>query len=105
MSADEERYDGDTGTVWVYYEFDDPETLIPNDEFRSWIEVLNRGTTDDGREVEAINYVFEDRRAAEYNAQALSYANFGIYAGTIDDCDELEVEGPDFSTQEDFGIE
>lgn len=107
MSTSEERYDDKTKTAWIYYDFKDPETLVPNDELRKWIKALKDGETEDGRDLETVNYVFDDAASAEYNFQALSYGNIGTFVGTIDDCERYESEegAPDFDTKEDFGIE
>ncbi len=107
MSDSQERYDEETGTVWVYYDFDEPQTLVPNGELREWMAAVQKGETEDGRDVEAVNYVFDDEGSAKYNFQALAYGDIGTYVGTLDDCEEYEPpEGaPDFETKEDFGIE
>ena len=105
--SDEERYDESSKTYWVYYEFSDSETLVPNKELRKWMNVVQKGETEDGTEVEAVNYVFADEGSAAYNHQALAYGNIGTYVGDLDDHEEFESgEGtPDFDTKEDFGIE
>lgn len=107
MSESDVEYDASTKTVWVAYDFDDPQTLVPNEELRKWMSVVQEGETEDGRDVEAVNYVFTDEGAADYNHQALAYGDIGTYVGTIEDCDEYEPdEGtPDFGTETDFGIE
>lgn len=107
MSESEERYDEETGTVWVYYDFDDPETLVPNGELREWMAAVQKGEAEDGRDIEAVNYVFSDEASAEYNHQALAYGSINTYVGDLEDCEEYEPpEGtPEFDTKEDFGIE
>jgi hypothetical protein len=101
------RYDEDEATFWVHYDFDDPQTLVPNDELRDWIAALDAGETDDGDPVEAVNYVFADEGSAAYNHQALAYADIGTYVGSLDDHEIFESEEgtPDFEAREDFGIE
>jgi len=107
VSDSEVRYDEETETVWVYHEFDEPQTLVPNEELRKWMTVVQEGETEDGRSVEAVNYVFADEASADYNHQALAYGNIGTYVGSLDDHEEYESpEGtPEFDTKEDFGIE
>lgn len=107
MPEPERRYDESTETYWIYYDFRDAETLVPNDELRDWISALKEGETEDGESVEAVNYVFSDEQAAEYNFQALAYAGIGTYVGDLDDYEQYKSpeEAPDFDTEEDFGIE
>lgn len=101
------RYDEDTETIWVAYDFQDAETLVPNEELRTWMAVVQEGETEDGRSVQEVNYIFADEASAAYNHQALSYGNIGTYVGTHGDCEPHEPdEGtPDFDTEKDFGIE
>lgn len=103
----EQRYDASTETMWVSYDFDSSDTLVPNDELRQWIKSLKEGETPDGQPLEAVNYVFSDEESAEYNHQALAYANVGTYVGSLDDHEAFEPEEgtPSFDTKEDFGID
>jgi len=107
MSYGEYDYDQETKTAWVYQSYDDPQTLVPNEQLRTWIEALKRGETDDGRAVERVCYVFDQKGAAEYNHQALAYANIETWVGDRDDANRFEPEGgsPEFGTETDFGIE
>lgn len=107
MPDSDVRYDESTHTVWVRYEFDDTETLVPNEELRKWMSVVQEGETEDGREVDEVNYIFADEGSAEYNHQALSYGHIGTYVGSHDDKEEFEpAEGtPEFDTRKDFGID
>ncbi len=107
MTDSTTEYDEDESTMWVYYDFDDPQTLVPNDELRTWIAALEEGETDDGRPLEDVNYIFDDEGSAEYNHQALSFANIGTYVGSLDDPELFESDegAPDFETREDFGID
>lgn len=107
MPDSDVRYDEDTETVWVAYDFQDPQTLVPNEELRKWMSVVQKGETEDGRSVDAVHYIFADEASADYNYQALEYGDIGTYVGTHDDCEPYEPEGdtPDFDTKKDFGIE
>jgi hypothetical protein len=107
MSDADVRYDEKTKTYWVAYDFDDTDTLVPNDELRRWIKAVKKGETEEGEEVEAVNYIFADEGSASYNHQALAYGNIGTYVGSHKKKEEFEpAEGtPDFSTEEDFGID
>jgi len=103
----EVRYDEDTETVWVAYDFREPETLVPNEQLREWISVVQKGETEDGRSVAEVNYVFAEEASAAYNYQALAYGDIGTYVGTLEDCEpyESDEDAPDFETKKDFGIE
>lgn len=100
-----QRYDEETETLWIQ-SLATGDDLVPNDEIRDWTEALERGRTPDGESIRHVNYVFQDRRAAEYNHQALRFARLGTYVGDLDDNEPYsDAEGVEFTTQEDFGIE
>lgn len=103
----ERRYDEDDQTMWVFYDFDEPKTLVPNDELRTWIKALKKGETPDGEPLKSVCYVLADEASASYNHQALAYANIDVFTGSIDDPTPFEPEGetPDFDTRSDFGID
>lgn len=107
MSEADVRYDEDTETIWVAHDFREQETLVPNEELRKWMSVVQKGETEDGRSVEEVNYIFADEANAAYNHQALSYGNIGTYVGTHDDREPYEPEEgtPEFDTKKDFGID
>lgn len=106
MSYGEYEYDDDTETAWVYQSYDDPQTLVPNEQLRAWIEALKRGETDDGQSIDRVCYVFEQKAAAEYNFQALAYANIETWVGTREDAETYKPEGgaPEFPEETDFGM-
>lgn len=104
MGKNEKKYDADTETMWVYREFDKDKTLIPTEELNLWQSKKKAGRTEDGDPLTHVNYVFGSAETAEYNAQPLSFADFGVYVGELDSPEEYEGETPDFSTKEDFGI-
>jgi hypothetical protein len=98
------RYDADTETMWVYRKFDKDKTLVPTDELNLWQSKKKAGQTEDGDPLKHVNYVFGAAETAEYNAQPLSFADLGVYVGSLDSPKEYDGETPDFSTKEDFGI-
>ena len=107
MSDADVRYDEKTKTYWVAYDLGDSESLVPNDELRGWIKAVKKGKSKEGKEVEAVNYIFADEENAEYNHQALAYGNIGTYVGSHKKKQKFEsAEGtPEFGTEEDFGID
>ena len=102
MMGRKQRYDSATKSVWVLCDTDG-DTLVPNDELRTWVAALKSGETSDGKDLSAVNYVFSDRESAEYNQQPLGFSNIGTYVGSLDNPVSLG-DAPSFDTKEDFGV-
>jgi hypothetical protein len=98
------RYDDKTRTLWVFRSYDEPETLVPNDEIKGWIEVLKSGETDGGEAIDSINYVFASDKTAEYNHHALGFARIGTFTGSLNDPKSFG-EAAEFGVRSDFGID
>ena len=104
MSKQRIDYDRDNKLIRVYRSFSEPKTLVPKDELREWGRVVEKGEDDQGRPVEAVRYVFDDDKTAEYNQQSVAFNGLETYVKT--DGKERPVgDDPDFSVREDFGIE
>ena len=101
------RYDKKKKTMWIYREFEEPKTLVPSEELKDWVDLKQRGTSDDDEPIETVNYVFPDEKTAEYNHQPLSYSGLGNYVGDLDDNEKYDSgdDDLDFETRKDFGIE
>lgn len=95
-------YDQNSKTVWVPCGLD-ADTLVPGSETRHWSDVLRTGALADGREVQHINYLFEDEGSAEYNQSALSFMKIGTWVGNTQSARPL-AGGPAFTIQKDFGL-
>lgn len=104
MAIDDHWYDGGSKTLWFLRHYDDPDTLVPNDEIRAHIETLKAGQDEAGRDIAAINYVFVDRATAEYNHQPLSFTQLGTFVGDRHSHEPFDEDAPSFGTREDFGI-
>lgn len=106
MIESKQRYDEDTHTLWLWRDYDDPDTLVEEGEVRRWSEVVRDGETEDGRSISHVNYVFADEATAEYNHAPLTFASLGVYVGSLEDPEPYEDgEDLDFEVREDFGIE
>ena len=105
MATSKTRYDSDTHTMWVYRDFDEVKTLVPGDELKDWQSQKQAGETEDGEPLSRVNFVFASEETAEYNHQALAFADFGTYVGDLDSPTEYGGETPEFSTKKDFGID
>lgn len=97
-----QRYDAATKTLWISSDIDG-DSLYPNQDLRTILGYLQAKQLPDGRSVGAINVVFKNRDAAEYNESALSFSRIGTFVGTLDSPTQL-AEGTSFSTHEDFGV-
>jgi hypothetical protein len=104
MADNDQWYDEDTRTVWVYKDYDE-DTLVPNDELKEWIRIKQEGETSEGQPVDRVNFVFSGEGAADYNHQALQYAGLGTYIGDHDEQRPHDADEIDFEAREDFGIE
>ena len=100
---DAQRYDEQSKTLWLYRDYDDPDTLVPNDELRSWSKAARDGRMPDGRPLSSVRYVFANDQTASYNQSALSYACIETYTGSLDAPKKLDG-APSFEPKEDFGI-
>lgn len=98
------RYDDKSRTLWIFRAYDEPDTLVPNDEIKEWIKVLQNGESDGGEAIESINYVFADEETAEYNHHALGFARIGTFTGSLNDPQPYGDE-TEFETRSDFGID
>ena len=100
-----QRYDEDTQTLWLYRNYDDPDTLVPDDEARAWSKAVREGKGPDGKALKAVNYVFGHEDTAEYNHHALAFARLGTYTGSLRAPKAWgDGDTPRFDTKEDFGI-
>jgi hypothetical protein len=73
-------YDPDTETLWIARRFFDLNTRLPKEELRQWAQFLKRNdTTDDGRPVQKVNYLFIDPQSAAANYQALTFVGVGVF--------------------------
>lgn len=73
-------YDEDEKALWVSRRFFQPKSRVSRDEVMHWVRFLqDEATTDDGRPVEQVNYLFIDEETAAYNYQTLKFANLGVY--------------------------
>ncbi len=104
MAADS-RYDSKTRTLWIFRSYDEPDTLVPNDEIKEWIEVIKAGESAGGEAIDSVNYVFDDEETAEYNHHALGFARLGTYTGSLLDPKPYGDATPSFGTKSDFGID
>ena len=104
MSEERIEYDAGNNLMRVFRSFSKAKTLVPKDELQKWTKVLKAGKDDQGRDVEAVRYVFSDRETAEYNHQALAFAGLQTFVKT-DGGEESVGDDPGFSVREDFGIE
>ncbi len=103
--AQDQRYDRTTKTQWLFRRYDDPDTLVPEDEVRQWSKALRDGQGADGQSLSKVNYIFADEDTAEYNHHALAFARLGTYVGSLDRHRRYgEDETPSFDTKDDFGI-
>ena len=73
-------YDAETRSMWIARRFFRAQTRVARDEITQWVRLLkNERQTEDGRPVEAINYLFIDRETAACNYEVLTYAGLGVY--------------------------
>ncbi len=98
-----ERYDETNKTLWVACDLG-PDDLVPEDDIQGWIEALKEGRAPDGREIQRINYVFDDRESAEYNHHALKFARIGTWVGSLDENEPFDEDAVSFATEDDFGV-
>lgn len=105
MSTNRNEYDASAKLIRVYRAFGSPRTLVPRDELSAWSDVRQSGKDEQGREVKAVRYVFEDEESASYNHQALSFAKIETYLDSGDGERPFDGESPEFSVREDFGID
>lgn len=104
MSEERIEYDAGHRLIKVYRSFEESKTLVPKEELKRWTNVVDAGRDDEGRDVDAVRYVFDDEETAEYNHQPLGFA--GLQTFVIRDGDEEPWgDEPDFSVREDFGID
>jgi len=99
-------YDPENQALWVARRFFQPKSRVSKDEVMHWTKILKEGgTTDDGRPIEAVNYLFVDEESAAYNYQTLSFANIGVYykegGNRIEYVPDDET---DFQVRKDFGV-
>lgn len=101
-----QRYDDQTQTLWLHRAYDDPDTLVPDEEASRWSKAVRDGKGPDGKPLRAVNYVFAHDDTAEYNHHALAFARLGTYTGTLDAPKAWgdDDDAPSFETKEDFGI-
>lgn len=103
--SETQRYDERTQTMWLYRDYADPDTLVPDEEARQWSKALREGKGPQGRALRAVHYVFAHEDTAEYNHHALAFARLGTYTGTLEDPKAWgDDDAPSFETKEDFGI-
>lgn len=105
MAKHAQRYDAKTKVMWLYREYDDPDTLVPSDELKSWSKAARDGSAPDGSPLVGVCYVFGHEDTAEYNHAPLQFARVGTFVGSIDDPKPFDSdEELDFATKSDFGI-
>ena len=106
MARQDERYDKKSKTMWLFRDYDEAETLVPNEELTGWSKAVRQGETQSGEPLKAVNYVFANDATAEYNHSALSFAQVGTHVGTLERPEAFDggEDAPSFSTREDFGI-
>ena len=104
MSNSKDHYDASSKVYWLYRDYDDPDTLVPNDELKAWSKVAREGKSDKGEQVKAVNYIFANAGTAEYNSSALSFVKLGTYVGKIGSAKPFDGEDVSFDTREDFGM-
>ncbi|RDV39191.1 hypothetical protein DV096_01055 [Bradymonadaceae bacterium TMQ3] len=105
MSKSRSDYDATQKLIRVYPTFDSPKTLVPREELSAMGVILQAGKDEEGREVEAIRYVFNSPESAVYNQQALSFMKFETYVDQGDGERPVDGEDPEFAIREDFGID
>lgn len=103
MTSDE-RYDAATKTLWVFRAYDDPFSLMDEQEVRTLSHAVRDGQWE-GKPLSRVGVVFGHEDTAEYNHHALAFARLGTYIGTLDapvayDTDDEAT----FEAREDFGI-
>lgn len=101
-------YDADEKALWIARRFPQPKTRVAKDEVLHWVRFLKNGeTTDDGRPVDSVNYLFIDEETAAYNYQTLAFADLGVFYK--DGGNRIPYIPPDgeveFDVRKDFGIE
>lgn len=105
MSKSKDKYDSKNEIMWLYRKYDDPDTLVPEDELKAWSRAARDGETPGGDPIKAVNYIFADEDTAEYNHAALAFAQLGTFVGSLRRPKSYEGdEEYDFDTREDFGI-
>ncbi|MEC9440676.1 MAG: hypothetical protein VYE40_06240 [Myxococcota bacterium] len=104
MSKSKDHYDASSKVYWLFRDYDDPDTLVPNDELKAWSKVAREGKSENGDQVKEVNYIFADAGTAEYNSSALGFMKLGTYVGKIGDAKPFDGEDVSFDTREDFGM-
>lgn len=104
MSDERIDYDPDNELIRVYRSFSKSKTLVPKDELRRWGKVVEQGEDDQGRSVQSVRYVFDDKETAKYNQQSVAFNGLETYVES-DGSEKPLGDDPDFSVREDFGIE
>ncbi len=104
MASSNDSYDASNKTMWLFREYDDPDTLVPSDESSSWSAQLRAGKTTSGKPLSAVSYVFSARGTAEYNRDALAFARIGTHVGTLEEHAPLDGSAPSFDAKDDFGM-
>lgn len=104
MASEQQRYDAKTHTLWLFREYDDPDTLVPSQEVQGYSKQLRDGKTDSGQPLKQVNYVFSHEDTAEYNHHALAFSRLGTYLGDLDSPRAFDQDAPSFGTGDDFGI-
>lgn len=101
-------YDADEETLWVARRFLSPKTRVPKDEVFHWTAFLKNGeSTEDGRPVKRVNFLFIDEETAAYNYQTLNFAGLGVYYQ--EGGNRIPYVSPDgevsYDVRSDFGID
>ncbi|OIP31058.1 MAG: hypothetical protein AUK47_23290 [Deltaproteobacteria bacterium CG2_30_63_29] len=99
-------YDDSEKTLWI------PREValfirLPKEEVFHWATALKEGiTTDDGRPIAKVNYLFRSQETAAYNYQPLAFVGVGVYYEDGGNRIEYTPEsGPlEVDVREDFGI-
>lgn len=104
MARQAQRYDDKTQTLWIYHEYDDPDTLVPSEQLQDHSRQVRAGKLDDGTPLKHVNYIFGHVDTAEYNHHALAFSRLGTYLGTLDAPKLFDADAPSFETKDDFGI-
>lgn len=107
MTNAKTRYDENEHTLWVYYQFEKPMTLVPGGELQAWVKQRQQGQTSDGQPLKWVNIVFADEKSAAYNHQPLTFSKLGVYFGDLSAPTQYRSPDgdPSFDTRSDFGID
>ena len=96
-------YDAAAKALWIETDTN-ADTLLTQDFWGEWTEMLKTGSLPTGEPLESVNIVFTDTAGAEYNRSSLEFAHLGVFVGTIENPVKIS-EDQTFSTREDFGIQ